>query len=133
MKWIVGGARALQPNPVLADQDFVAGWENRYPHLAGSGFREVWELSLQHNGGDARFFVRFSSWTAPAILERLQPKLDQLWSRQITVAELQEAVPEINRNVGRALHDALGQEDIRPAFRAVINRQLEEFTRGACD
>ncbi|MGB2959505.1 MAG: extracellular solute-binding protein [Bacteroidota bacterium] len=133
MKWIVGTARALQPNPVLADQDFVAGWENRFPHLAGSGFREVWELSLQHNGGDARFFVRFSSWTAPTILERLQPKLDQLWSRQITVAELQEAVPEINRNVGRALHDALGQEDLRPAFRAVINRQREEFTRGACD
>jgi multiple sugar transport system substrate-binding protein len=133
MKWIVGSARALQPNPVLADQDFVGGWEKRYPHLAGSGFREVWELSLQHNGGDARFFVRFSSWTAPAILERLQPKLDQLWSRQITVAELEKAVPEINRNVGRALRDALGQEDIRPAFRAVIKRQLEEVARGACE
>jgi multiple sugar transport system substrate-binding protein len=133
MKWIVGSAQALQPNPVLADRDFVAGWEKRYPHLAGSGFREVWELSLQHNGGDARFFVRFSSWTAPAILERLQPKLDQLWSRQITVAELREAVPEINQNVGRALRDALGQEDLQPAFRAVITHQLEEFARGACE
>ena len=133
MKWIVGSARALQPNPVLADQDFVAGWEKRYPHLAGGGFRQVWELSLQHNGGDARFFVRFSSWTAPAILERLQPKLDQLWSRQITVAELTEAVPDINRNVGRALRDALGKEDLRPAFRAVIKRQLEEVARGACE
>jgi len=133
LKWIVGSASIFQPNPVLADRDFVAGWEQRYPHLAETGFREVWELSLLHNGGDARFFVRFSSWTAPAVLERLQPKLDQLWSRQITVADLREAVPQMNHNVGRALHDALGQENLLPAFRTVINRQLEEFTRGACD
>jgi multiple sugar transport system substrate-binding protein len=133
LKWIVGSASVFQPNPVVADRDFVRGWEERYPHLEGTGFRDVWKLSLLHNGGDARFFVRFSSWAAPPILERLQPKLDQLWSRQITVEDLKQALPEINGDVGRALRDALGQKDLRPAFRAAIGRQLEEYRRGACN
>jgi len=133
LKWIVGGASIYQPNPVLTDQDFVEGWEARYPRLLGSGFRSVWELSLRHPGGDPRFFVRFSSWTAPAILERLQPRLDQLWSRQISVAALRKALPEINQNVGRALRDALAQETLRPAFRAMIEQRLEEAEGGACD
>jgi ABC-type glycerol-3-phosphate transport system substrate-binding protein len=133
LTWIVGGASIYQPNPVLADQDFVAGWEERYPRLLGSGFRSVWDLSLRHNGGDPRFFVRFSSWTAPAILERLQPYLDRLWARQIGVAELREALPEINRNVGRALRDALSQEKLRPPFRALIEHSLQEVAGGACN
>ena len=133
LTWIVGEASIYQPNPVLADRDFVGGWETRYPRLAGSGFREVWELSLRYNGGDPRFFVRFSSWTAPSILERLQPRLDQLWARQISVTELRRALPEINRNVGRSLRDALAQETLRPAVRTVIEQRLEELAGGACN
>lgn len=133
LTWIVAGASIYQPNPVLADEDFVGGWEKRYPRLVGSGFRTVWALSLQYNGGDPRFFVRYSSWTAPAILERLQPRLDQLWARQISVAALRKALPEINHNVGRALRDALTQETLRPAFRTVIEHDLQEVAGGACD
>jgi len=126
MKWIVAGAEIYQPNPVLKDVDFIAGWESRYPALAGSGFRDVWELSLRHNGGDKRFFVRFSSWTASAILERLQPQLDRLWSREISVEELQRSLPYVNGGVIRALEDALKNPNILPAFRTSIHQQLEQ-------
>jgi len=49
------------------------------------------------------------------------------------VAALRRALPEINHNVGRALRDALTQETLRPAFRTVIEHDLQEVAGGACD
>jgi ABC-type glycerol-3-phosphate transport system substrate-binding protein len=125
LKWIVAGAQIYQPNPVLKGVDFIAGWEARYPELIGSGFRQVWDLSLRYNGGDKRFFVRFSSWTASAILERLQPQLDRLWSREISVGDLRASLTYVNGGVQRALEDAMRNPNILPEFRSSIHEQLE--------
>jgi ABC-type glycerol-3-phosphate transport system substrate-binding protein len=131
LAWLVGSAPVYQPNPVLRDLDFAGAWEKRYPQLVGSGFREVWALSLKHDGGDPRFFVRFSSWTSAAILERLQPQLDRLWAGDITVDELIGELPQINGGVKRALNDLLKEREIRPAFRADIERALKSLDHGS--
>jgi ABC-type glycerol-3-phosphate transport system substrate-binding protein len=127
LKWLISEARTYQPNPVLQDRNFVAGWEARYPGLDKSGFREVWERSLRHPGGDPRFFVRFSSWTSATILERLQPLLDRVWAREISVDALAAAVPEINRAVREELSRTARRSDIRPAFLREITLQLEQL------
>ncbi len=131
LKWVIARAEVYQPNPVLQDVDFVGGWEARYPRLAGSGFREVWDLSLRHDGGDPRFFVRYSSWTSASILERLQPLLDRLWAGSITVGELAARMPEINARVRRELSDLSKKEDLRPAFRRDIESALKGLDSGA--
>jgi len=125
LKWIIGGASVYQPNPVLKDVDFIAGWEARYPQLAGSGFREVWQRSLTYPAGDPRFFVRFSSWTSATILERLQPLLDKLWAREGTIEQLTAAQPKINEAVRRELDRLLEQGSLRPEFVKAINDQLQ--------
>jgi hypothetical protein len=127
VKWLVSRASLYQPNPVLRDADFVNGWELRYPRLVGSGFRELWELSLRHDGGDPRFFVRYSSWTSASILERLQPLLDRLWGRELSVEELQRELPYVNEHVERDLQDLLERDGIHPAFRRSIERSLVEL------
>jgi ABC-type glycerol-3-phosphate transport system substrate-binding protein len=127
LRWIVGSASLYQPNPVLRDADFIGGWERRYPKLVGSGFREVWDLSLRYNGGDPRFFVRYSSWTAGSILERLQPLLDQLWARTITLEEFRTSLPQVNASVERDLMDLLKREGIQPRFRTDIENALRNF------
>lgn len=124
LKWIVSKASVYQPNPVFSDAGFAEGWEARYPKLVGSGFREVWELSEQFDDGDKRFFVRFSSWTSGAILERLQPKLDQLWARKITVDQLAAAVPEINAAAGKEINKVLKSGNLNESFRKQIEQQL---------
>ena len=131
LRWIIGSASLYQPNPVLRDVDFVGGWERRYPRLVGSGFREVWDLSLRHNGGDPRFFVRFSSWTAGSILERLQPLLDQLWARTITVDEFRRSLPQVNASVERDLMDLLKREGVQPRLRDDIENALRKFRNAA--
>lgn len=123
LKWIVGSASIYQPSPVFRDIDFAGGWEKKLPMLAQSGFRHVWESSERFNGGDLRFFVRFSSWTMTPILERLQPLLDQLWSRQITVDELAARIPSINADVRRDLDALLESASLPPAFRARLIAQ----------
>lgn len=130
LKWLVGSARTYQPNPVLRDRNFAEAWEKKYPQLEGSGFRDVWNLSLRYNGGDPRFFVRYSSWTSAAILERLQPELDRLWARDITVEDLIAALPQINGGVERALKDLLREPEIRPEFRADIEKALRSLNHG---
>ena len=131
LKWIVAGAQVYQPNPVLRDIDFVAGWKQRYPQLVGSGFDDVWNLSLQHDGGDPRFFVRYSSWTSASILERLQPALDRLWAGAITVDDLRAQMPEVNAHVRRDLQDLAMRQELHPAFRADIERALRGLEGGA--
>jgi len=125
--WIIGGASIYQPNPVLRDVDFIGGWEKRYPSLTGSGFRAVWDLSLKHNGGDPRFFVRFSSWTSGPILERLQPLLDRLWSRQLSVEELRQSVAGINAGVRAQLAQTLRQGTMLPAFRTHLEQAMKDL------
>jgi multiple sugar transport system substrate-binding protein len=130
LRWIVGSASLYQPNPVLRDVDFVGGWEQRYPRLVGSGFREVWNLSLHNDGGDPRFFVRFSSWTAGSILERLQPLLDRLWARELTVDEFRKLLPEVNSSVERDLTDLLNRGGLQPRFRKEVENALRDFRSG---
>ena len=127
LKWIITKASTYQPNPVLRDVDFVGGWEQRYPQLKNSGFRDVWDLSLEHNGGDPRYFVRFSSWTAGPILERLQPMLDQLWARKRTVESLTAAVPGINQEVRRDLETITRTRTLRPGFKEKIEQAIKEL------
>jgi ABC-type glycerol-3-phosphate transport system substrate-binding protein len=122
--WIVAGASIYQPNPVLRDVDFAGGWERRYPSLRGSGFRDVWDLSLRHNGGDPRFFVRFSSWTSGPVMERLQPLLDRLWAREIPVEDLAVQVDGINRAVIGQVRETLKTGTFSPAFRNHIEAAL---------
>ena len=130
LKWIIGGASVYQPNPVLRDVDFAGGWEKRYPQLAGSGFRDVWEWSLHHSAGDPRLFVRYSSWTSAAILERLQPLLDRVWARSMSVEDLKPAIPGINAAVRSDLESTLHRHDLREGFVRDIQRQLESLQRG---
>ena len=122
--WIIGGASIYQPNPVLRDVDLAGGWEQRYPSLRGSGFRQVWDLSLRYNGGDPRFFVRFSSWTSGPIMERLQPDLDRLWAREIRVEDLAARVDGINREVLKQVQEILRTGTFAPAFRSHIEEAL---------
>jgi len=127
LKWIISGASIYQPNPVLKDADFVGGWEERYPQLKDSGFKETWNLSLQHPGGDKRLFVRYSSWTSAQILTLLQPKFDQLWAGKITVQQLRDDVPSINEQVEKSLRDDVTRQHWKPAFREAVEDQLAQL------
>ena len=122
LKWIIGGASTYQPNPVLRDVDFAGGWEYRYPALKGSGFREVWAMSLQYNGGDPRFFVRFSSWASAPIMERLQPLLDRVWARDMAVDELAEHVDGINRDARKQITATLRSS----TYGLLIRKHIED-------
>jgi ABC-type glycerol-3-phosphate transport system substrate-binding protein len=127
LKWIIGGASVYQPNPVLRDVDFAGGWERRYPSLRESGFRDVWDLSLRHNGGDPRFFVRFSSWASAPIMERLQPLLDRVWAREMTVDELALRVEGINRDARKQIEATLRSSTYGPMFRRHIEEDLHRM------
>jgi ABC-type glycerol-3-phosphate transport system substrate-binding protein len=127
LKWLISSASLYQPNPVLADVDAVGGWERRYPRLAGTGFREVSQWNERYGYGDYRYFVRFSSWTMNAILQRLQPKLDALWAGAISVRELAAAVPSINAAVKEDLGMQLRSATLRPAFRARLEEQYRSM------
>ena len=115
-----------QPNPVLRDADFAGGWERKHARLATTGFRDVWRLAEQQEGGDPRYFVRFSSFTMAPILERFQPLLDRLWSRSIGIDELAAAVPGINARVAKDLENTLATSAMKPVFRDALRRQLAE-------
>jgi ABC-type glycerol-3-phosphate transport system substrate-binding protein len=124
LAWLVGEAAPYQPNPVLADGDFVGGWEAKYPRLRGTGFREVWTLSEQHAGGDPRYFVRFASWSMGPVMTRFQPWLDRLWAGDATLDEVVAAVPAINAGVRQDLERQLRSPALRPAWRAALEREL---------
>lgn len=126
LKWIISGASYYQPNPVLRDADFIGGWEARYHRLKGSGFADVWRLSEQHGGGDPRYFVRYSSFAMNAIMEQLQPKLDRLWARRMTVDELVASLPEINSRVRAEIERTLKGGTLSPAFRSALEKALRE-------
>ena len=124
--WLINEASVSQPNPVLGGSGFVDAWIAKHPGAAGTGFDEVWSRSLQFPGGDPRYFVRFSSWTTNAIVSRLQPLLDQLWSGGIEPSELIEAVPGINRDVRRELDRQLRSRSLQPGFREALEAALRE-------
>ncbi|UCE07907.1 MAG: extracellular solute-binding protein, partial [bacterium] len=80
IKWLVTESKYNSPNPILKDIDFVSSYENSYPELKQTSFRQVWELSEKFDGGDQRDFVRYSSWSSSAILEQINPKLDLIYA-----------------------------------------------------
>lgn len=124
--WLISEAEPYQPSPVLAAVPFVTAWEEKYPRLRGRGFREVWELSEQHPGGDPRYFVRFASWSMGPVMTRFQPWLDRLWSGDATIDEVTAAVPGINADVRRDLERQLQSSALRPAWKASLERALAE-------
>lgn len=124
LQWLITQAQFYQPNPVIAEADFVNAWEKKYPQLKGRGVAEVWRLSELHDGGDPRYFVRFSSWTSHAILEQLQPMLDRLWIGDLTIDELVSAIPSINERVKKELQSVLLNPNILPSFRIAIERAI---------
>lgn len=124
LAWLVGAAEPYQPSPMLQDVPFIAAQEEKYPQLRGRGFREVWELSEQHPGGDPRFFVRFASWSMGPVMTRFQPWLDRLWSGDATVAEVAAAVPEINAGVRADLERQLQSGGLRPEWKALLDSAL---------
>ena len=126
--WLISEAEPYQPSPVLAGVPFVAAWEEKYPQLRNRGFREVWELSEQHPGGDPRYFVRFASWSMGPVMTRFQPWLDRLWSGAATIDEVVAAVPEINAGVRKDLERQATSTALRPAWREQLQKALAEAT-----
>jgi hypothetical protein len=72
-------------------------------------------------------FVRFSSWTSATILERLQPLLDRVWARELSVRELSAKVPEINVAVRRELERTVQRKDLREDFLREIKGALNRI------
>ncbi len=126
--WLISEAEPYQPSPVLAGVPFVAAWEEKYPQLRDRGFREVWELSEQHAGGDPRYFVRFASWSMGPVMTRFQPWLDRMWSGAATIDEVVAAVPEINAGVRQDLERQANSSALRPAWREQLQKALAEST-----
>jgi hypothetical protein len=60
----------------------------------------------------------------------LQPLLDRLWAREITVDEFRKNLPEVNASVERDLTDLLKREGIQPRFRTEIEHALRSFRNG---
>ncbi len=128
LKWIVSEASIYQPNPVLRDADFAREWEVRHPSVRGTGFADVWNASARHNGGDPRYFVRFSSWTMQPIMERFQPLLDQLWAGRINVEQIVSSVDEINRAAVADLRRTLATQRMAEPFRKNLEDQLAKIS-----
>ncbi|MCK5739561.1 extracellular solute-binding protein, partial [bacterium] len=125
IKWLVTQSPYNSPGPVLNDTDFVTAYEEKYPILKDSNFRQVWKLSEQFDGGDVRDFVRYSAWTSQAILGQLSPKLDLLYAGKISLTELEAATDEINGEARRELKILLDNNHFNPYFKAKISDQLE--------
>jgi ABC-type glycerol-3-phosphate transport system substrate-binding protein len=124
IKWLVTRSPYNTPNPVLQNVDFVGGWEAKYPLLFNTHFGQVWRLSERYDGGDNRDFVRYFSWSSNTILEQLAPKMDQLFSGEITLDELKGSADDINRLVVDELNKILTNPNIRPAFEKKIREKL---------
>jgi multiple sugar transport system substrate-binding protein len=130
LRWIVARAPLYQPNPVLRDVDFTAGWIARYPVLKDNGFVDVWRLAERHPGPDDRYFVRFSSWTMTPIMEVLQPALDQLFARTITLDAFASSAGRINERARKELDRILDDASMKPAFLNPLRRQYLAETGG---
>ncbi len=133
LKWLISDADIYRPSPVLKDVDFVNGWFAKYPRLKGSGFEAVWKLSERYNGGDPRYFVRFSSWTSHAILEQFQPLLDQLWAGSISLNDVLAEVPAINKHVLDELESLLQSNNLEPAFAKALRKEHERAKKEVAD
>ncbi|MCI0515906.1 extracellular solute-binding protein [candidate division KSB1 bacterium] len=121
IKWLMTQSGYNTPNPVLQGVDFAPAWEAKYPQLKTTHFRQVWELSEKFDGGDLRDFVRYSSWSSAAILERIAPKMDLLLAGKISIAELETFAPEVNQYVRAELEVLLKNPRLKPAFREKIS------------
>ena len=125
IKWLVTRSPYNTPNPVLKDTDVIKGWQEKYPELAKTHFGQVWQLAEDFDGGDSRDFVRYFSWSANTILERLAPMLDQVFSNQISLDALAGSAPAINEAVRNELDKVLTNPSINENFRSKIKVLLE--------
>lgn len=126
IKWLVTQSEYKSPSPILKDVDFVAAYEAKYPVLQTKHFGQVWELSERFDGGDTRAFVRYSSWSSSAILEKLVPQMDLLYAGKITLPEIVASTDEINQQVMRELGEQLRNAALKPVFRARLQKALKQ-------
>jgi multiple sugar transport system substrate-binding protein len=127
IKWLVTKSEYNSPNPILKDIDFVSSYENSYPELKQTNFRQVWELSEKYDGGDQRDFVRYSSWSSSAILEQINPKLDLIYAGKKPLSYLTSSIDEINNKVIEELNSFLKNQNIKPAFKEQIEKELRTY------
>lgn len=126
VKWLVTESPYNTPNPVLADVDFIEGWQARHPDWRDKHFAQVWRLSEQFDGGDIRDFVRYFSWSTNTILEQLNPKLDLLFAGKVSLDDIEAAGDAINQQVVRELRKVLANPNLQPAFRERIREMLQQ-------
>ncbi len=126
IKWLVTASPYNTPNPVLKDDHFITGWEEKYPVLAKSHFGQVWRLSTLYDGGDNRDFVRYFSWSSSTILERLNPLMDQLFAGKIQIKDIVAATPLINAQVHSELDKLVNNSGRSPLFREKIKEILKQ-------
>jgi ABC-type glycerol-3-phosphate transport system substrate-binding protein len=125
IKWLVTESEYNSPNPILKDVDFVKSYENSYPELKQTNFRQVWDLSETYDGGDMRDFVRYSSWSSSTILEQINPKLDLIYAGKEPLSYLTSSIDEINDKVTGELNSLLKSQNIKPVFKAQIEKELK--------
>ena len=126
IKWLVTKSEYNSPNPILKDVDFVKSYENSYPELKTKNFRQVWDLSVEYDGGDSRDFVRYSSWSSSTILEQINPKLDLIYAGKKPLSYLTSSIDEINRKVLEELTSFLKNQNIKPVFKEQIEKELKD-------
>jgi ABC-type glycerol-3-phosphate transport system substrate-binding protein len=124
LKWLVFESSIFSPNPMLNDTNFVGLYENKFPILKNTGFREVWNLSQKFNGGDSRDFVRYSSWSAMTILERMAPALESVLRGKEPIEKYVELKDEVNRSVVKKVREYLSNPSIKKEFRDKIEAEL---------
>jgi hypothetical protein len=120
-------AMIVEAVPNLDFIKFVSSYENSYPELKQTNFRQVWELSEKYDGGDQRDFVRYSSWSSSAILEQINPKLDLIYAGKKPLSYLTSSIDEINNKVIEELNSFLKNQNIKPAFKEQIEKELRTY------
>jgi ABC-type glycerol-3-phosphate transport system substrate-binding protein len=124
LKWLISKSSTFAPNPVILSSDFISGYEAKYPVLKNTNFRKVWELSEKHNGGDYRDFVRYSSWSAPVILERSAPVLENVLKGKEPIEKYLNLKDEINKTVIGKVKEYLQNPSIKKEFKEKIESAL---------
>lgn len=126
IKWLVTASPYNTPNPVLKNDQFISGWQEKYPALRNSHFAQVWRLSTRYDGGDNRDFCRYFSWSSNTILERLNPLMDQLYAGKIQVADVARSATAINAQVRGELDKLVDNPGLAPSFREKIKEILSQ-------
>jgi ABC-type glycerol-3-phosphate transport system substrate-binding protein len=126
LKWLVFKSSIYSPNPMLKNSDFINSYEGKYPILKNSNFKIIWELSERYNGGDYRDFVRYSSWTASTILERMAPVLDNVFRGKETLENYIKLEEMVNEMIVKKIREYLENPSIKKEFRNKIEYELQK-------